>query len=108
MDKYKLNEYISANPDAKLRDLVMNLLYDEIVSLRIAPGTKLNVNQIAASLGISRTPVAEAVGSLADIGFVVSHPGQAGNFVLEAVFCSYPNAFFTAGEDYLVFRLTRK
>lgn len=33
---------------------------------------------------------------------------EAGNFVLEAVFCSYPNAFFTAGEDYLIFRLTRK
>ena len=83
MDKYKLRQYMDANPDAKLRDLVMNLLYDEIVSLKIAPGTKLNVNQIAASLGISRTPVAEAVGSLADIGFVVTHPGQAGNFVLD-------------------------
>lgn len=33
---------------------------------------------------------------------------EAGDFVLEPVFCSYPNAFFTAGEDYLIFRLTRK
>ncbi|MBR1457492.1 MAG: GntR family transcriptional regulator [Oscillospiraceae bacterium] len=83
MDKYKLKEYMDASPDAKLRDLVMKLLYDEIVSLRIAPGSKLNVNQIAASLGISRTPVAEAIGSLAEIGFVVTRPGQTGNFVLE-------------------------
>lgn len=83
MDKFKLKQYMDASPDAKLRDLVMKLLYDEIVGLRIAPGTKLNVNQIAASLGISRTPVAEAVGSLAEIGFVVAHPGQAGNFVLD-------------------------
>ena len=83
MDKYKLKQYIDANPDAKLRDLVMKLLYDEIVGLRIAPGTKLNVNQIASSLGISRTPVAEAIGSLTDIGFVVSHTGQPGNFVLD-------------------------
>ena len=71
------------NPDSKLRDLVMKLLYDEIVGLRIAPGTKLNVNQLAASLGISRTPVAEAIGSLAEIGFVVTRPGQSGSFVLD-------------------------
>ena len=83
MDKYKLKQYMDSNPDAKLRDLVMKLLYDEIVGLRITPGTKLNVNQIAASLGISRTPVAEAIGSLSEIGFVVSHPGQTGNFVLD-------------------------
>ena len=39
MDKYKLKQYMDASPDAKLRDLVMKLLYDEIVALRIAPGT---------------------------------------------------------------------
>lgn len=83
MDKYKLKQYIDSNPDAKLRDLVMKLLYDEIVGLRIAPDTKLNVNQLAASLGISRTPVAEAIGNLSDIGFVVSHPNQPGSFVLD-------------------------
>lgn len=83
MDKYKLKEYMDSNPDAKLRDLVMKLIYDEIVGLHIAPGTKLNVNQLAASLGISRTPVAEAISSLAEIGFVVTRPGQAGSFVLD-------------------------
>jgi DNA-binding GntR family transcriptional regulator len=83
MDKYELKRYMEAEPGAKLRDLVMKLLYDEIVSLRILPGTKLNVNQLAASLGVSRTPVVEAVGRLADIGFVVSRPGQSGSFVLD-------------------------
>ncbi len=83
MDKYELKRYMEAEPGAKLRDLVMKLLYDEIVSLRILPGTKLNVNQLAATLGVSRTPVAEAVASLADIGFVVSRPGQSGSFVLD-------------------------
>lgn len=83
MDRYKLKQYMEQNPDSKLRDLVMKLLYDEIVGLRIAPGTKLNVNQLAASLGISRTPVAEAVSSLAEIGFVVTRPGQSGSFVLD-------------------------
>ena len=83
MDKYQLKQYMNTSPDAKLKDLVMKLLYDEIVSLHLAPGTKLNVNQLAASLGISRTPVAEAIMSLADIGFVVTHPGQAGSFVVD-------------------------
>ena len=31
-----------------------------------------------------------------------------GDFELEPVFCSFPNAFFTAGENYLIFRLVRK
>ena len=83
MNQYQLKEYINANPDTKLRDLVAQLLYDEIVALRISPGAKLNVNQISASLGISRTPVTEAIAKLTEVGFVVSHPGQNGNFVLD-------------------------
>ena len=83
MDKYQLRQYMDASPDTRLKDLVMKLLYDEIVSLHISPGTKLNVNQMAASLGISRTPVAEAIAGLAEIGFVVTHPGQAGSFVVD-------------------------
>ncbi len=83
MDQYKLKEYMTREPDAKLRDLVASLLYDEIVALRIAPGTRLNVNQIASSLGISRTPVAEAIAKLTDVGFVTTHPGQSGSYVLD-------------------------
>lgn len=83
MDKFELKRYMDAKPDAKLRDLVMELLYDEIVGLKIAPGSKLNVNQLASSLGISRTPVAEAITRLSEIGFVVSHTGQSGSFVLD-------------------------
>ena len=83
VDKYKLKEYMDASPDAKLKDLVGKLLYDDIVNLRIAPGSKLNVNQIAASLGISRTPVAEAIAGRTEIGFVITHPGQAGSYVLD-------------------------
>lgn len=83
IEQSRLARTQTANPDGKLRDMVTELLYDDIISLRIAPGTKLNVNQIAASLGISRTPVAEAIAHLTEIGFVVSHPGQSGSYVLE-------------------------
>ena len=83
MEPNKLRSFMEANPDGKLRDMVTDLLYEDIIGLRIAPGTKLNVNQIAASLGISRTPVAEAIQKLAEIGFVISHPGQSGSYVLD-------------------------
>ena len=83
MEQYKLREIMETNPDGKLRDMVTELLYEDIISLHIPPGTKLNVNQIASSLGISRTPVAEAITRLSEIGFVVSHPGQSGSFVLD-------------------------
>ncbi len=83
MDKYLLRDYMKAEPEAKLRDQVAKLLYDEIIALRIAPGSRLNVNQIAASLGISRTPVAEAITRLTEIGFAVTHPGQSGSYVLD-------------------------
>ena len=83
MDAYQLKKRIEENPDAKLKDLVQQLLYEEIVNLRIVPGSKLNVNQLAAALGISRTPAAEAVAGLGESGFVVNRPGAAGSFVRE-------------------------
>ena len=83
MDRYQLQKMIDAQPEAKLKDLVMQLLYDEIISLKLSPGTRLNVNQIASILGISRTPVAEAIAGLVENGFVVNRPEQAGSFVLE-------------------------
>ena len=83
MDQFRLKQSMAANPDAKLRDLVARLLYDDIINLKINPGAKLNVNQLAASLGISRTPVAEAIAKLTEIGFVVQRPNQSGSFVLE-------------------------
>ena len=82
MNREKLQVYLDQNPFAKLRDVVEKLLYDEIVSLDILPGTKLNINQIAANLGISRTPVAEAVSQLYQKGFVVSRSDAGGYFVL--------------------------
>ncbi len=83
MDRFKLQKMIEEQPDAKLKDHVMKMLYDEIISLEIRPGTKLNVNQLAATLGISRTPVAEAVAGLVELGFVVNRTDQPGSYVLD-------------------------
>ena len=83
MKRDRFQVYLDANPSAKLRDIVSQMLYDEIVSLCIAPGTKLNVNSIASALGISRTPVAEAIMNLCEQGFVVSKPDTSGFFVID-------------------------
>lgn len=81
MDQKKLQENLEKNPFAKLGDVVTNLLFDEIVSLRLAPSTKLNINNIAKELGISRTPVTEAINHLCKIGFVEARPKTSGYYV---------------------------
>lgn len=83
MNRYELQKNMDLQPEAKLKDLIMKMLFDDIISLKIKPGSRINVNQIASALGISRTPVAEAVAALTDEGFIVSHPESVGSYVLE-------------------------
>lgn len=83
MNRSQLQTYLDSNSNLKLRDVVSQMLYDEIISLRIAPGSKLNVNSIASALGISRTPVAEAIIKLCEQGFVISKPETSGYFVID-------------------------
>ena len=61
MNRFDLQKQIEQQPEAKLKDLIMKMLFDDIISLKIAPGSRINVNQIASAMGISRTPVVEAV-----------------------------------------------
>ena len=81
MDQKKLQECLYKNPFAKLGDVVADLLFDEIVSLTLAPSTKLNINNISKELGISRTPVTEAINQLCAIGFVEVRPNASGYYV---------------------------
>lgn len=97
MNREKLQLYLDQNPFAKLRDVVSQLLYDEIVSLNIAPGSKLNINQIAANLGISRTPVAEAIAQLHERGFVVTRPDAGGYFVISLSMTDMINLYRVRG-----------
>lgn len=83
MNREKLESYLENNPFAKLSDVVTQLLYDEIVVLDIAPASKLNTTQIASDLGISRTPVLEAINRLQAIGFVETKPNSSGFYVTD-------------------------
>ncbi|GAB2462934.1 GntR family transcriptional regulator [Xylanimonas ulmi] len=51
-----------------------------IVSLDLAPGSPISINALAASLGVSRTPVRESLIRLADEGLVQVFP-KVGTFV---------------------------
>ena len=55
-----------------------DLVYDDICAAildgRLAPGQRLNVDEIARELGVSKIPVREAVSRLESRGFVVQTP----------------------------------
>ena len=60
-----------------LRDDVDGRLRDAIVDGTFAPGEQLKDLELAAWLGVSRTPVREALLRLADAGLVVARPGRS-------------------------------
>lgn len=62
------------------RQLVHELLRTRIVSLELAPGAYLSENELAADLGVSRTPVRESLILLAEEGLIDVYP-QMGTFV---------------------------
>ncbi len=60
----------------KLSDEVYDRLKDMIADLRFQPGARLNVEHIAKELGVSRTPVWEAVSKLEQENLVENEPGR--------------------------------
>ena len=59
-------------------DLAYQRLRDDILSWRIAPGTALNETELAARLGVSRTPLRAALARLALEGLVDTSRGRTG------------------------------
>lgn len=60
-----------------LRDDVYRRLREAIVDGVLAPGEQLRDGELAAWLGVSRTPVREALLRLAEAGLVVARPGRS-------------------------------
>ncbi|WP_262852303.1 GntR family transcriptional regulator [Mumia quercus] len=60
-----------------LRDDVYRRLRDAIVDGALAPGEQLRDADLAERLGVSRTPVREALLRLAEAGLVVARPGRS-------------------------------
>ena len=64
-------------PRALLRDGVYLRLRDAIVDGTLAPGEQLRDGELAAWLGVSRTPVREALLRLGQAGLVQARPGRS-------------------------------
>ena len=60
-----------------LRDDVYRRLRDTIIDGTFAPGEQLRDGELATWLGVSRTPVREALLRLAEGGLVVARPGRS-------------------------------
>jgi DNA-binding GntR family transcriptional regulator len=60
-----------------LRDDVHARLQDAIVDGSLAPGEQLRDGELAERLGVSRTPVREALLELAQVGLVQATPGRS-------------------------------
>ena len=63
-----------------IQDLVFTTLRDEILSGELEPGERLNTSQLSERLGVSRTPIREALNRLTSIGLVENIPHR-GAFV---------------------------
>src|SRR6478609_6670768 len=62
------------------RKVVYETLREQILTMALPPGAALSENELAAVLGVSRTPVRESLILLADEGLVQVFP-QVGTFV---------------------------
>lgn len=58
----------------RIQDLVFTTLRDEILSGKLRPKEKLNTNKLAKRLGVSRTPIREALNRLISVGLVETLP----------------------------------
>ncbi len=64
------------------REYALSVLKDNIINLDLKPGTLVSENTMALELGISRTPVREALSELANIGIVEVFPQRGSRISL--------------------------
>ena len=62
------------------REFAIRVLREKIVTLALVPGSMVSENELATELGVSRTPVREALNELSKIGIVEVFP-QRGSMV---------------------------
>lgn len=87
-----------------LKDTAADFVREGIVSGRFAPGAKVDQEEVAGTLGISRLPVREALIELGEKGFVTAIP-RRGAFVVELTVEDVDDHFEVVG---LVFALAAR
>lgn len=76
MNRTDLEKRLRDNPFGQLYSVVYELLFDEIVTMKLIPGMKLSETQIANELNISRTPVSDALKQLEEKQLIEKLPGK--------------------------------
>lgn len=74
--KNYLSTMMKRFPDYSMTEAVYATFLDLIISFKIPPGTKLIVFSLAKEMGISMTPVRDAIKQLAENGFVQTAEGR--------------------------------
>lgn len=75
--------YISERlPRETGKEYALRVIKDNIIRLDLEPGSSVSVNDLAAELGLSRTPVREALAELAKIGIVEVFPQSGSRIAL--------------------------
>ena len=77
MDKLELRE---KEPHETVREYAYRVLYQNIMTLKLPPGTAMSEQELSGILKVSRTPVREAFIRLAQSGLLEVLP-QRGTFV---------------------------
>ena len=70
MDRSQLLQLKEQNPFAALHDIICDLLMQDIISFRIAPGSRVVESNVAECFGVSRSPVRTALDMLYEKGYL--------------------------------------
>jgi DNA-binding GntR family transcriptional regulator len=124
MNKQLIIQKLNENPFKPLVDIVYEILLNEIINFNFLPETKIVETKIALSLGVSRTPVREAINLLEKEGFVQKLNGKCNivapfdandyfdlnnfRFVLEPLAAGYAAMRITDEELNQLYKLTVK
>ena len=58
-------------------DRVFEVLYEQVVTLALPPGTRLSEVEVAQAAGVSRQPVRDAFWRLSQLGFLTIRPQRS-------------------------------
>ncbi len=80
-------------PNESARDYALRIIKHNIVSLQLVPGNKISDQEMAAELGLSRTPVREALIELSKSSIIQMYP-QKGSIVAPLDYQLMEEAYF--------------
>ncbi|MCD8138181.1 MAG: GntR family transcriptional regulator [Planctomycetaceae bacterium] len=87
-------DLLEKQPKETARDYAVRVIRHNIVKLRLQPGTMVSENELATEMGLSRTPIREALIELSKSGIVEIYP-QHGSMVSKIDYDKVEEASFT-------------